>query len=148
MSRYEQASHVFYRCQYHIVWTPKYRFKILTGKVGKEVYRSIYVFCNMKKCHVVELNVQRDHVHLLVRTPPSLSVSELVGFVKGRIAIKLFNKFPYLRKKKLWGNHFWQRGYFVDSVGANEAIIKRYVRYQDKVAKEDEERQLMLDVDK
>jgi putative transposase len=69
-------------------------------------------------------------------------------FIKGRIAIRLFNKFPYLRKKKLWGNHFWQRGYFVDSVGANEAIIKRYVRYQDKVAKEEEERQLQLDVDK
>ena len=102
----------------------------------------------MKKCHIVELNVQIDHIHLLVRTPPSLSVSELVGYVKGRVAIKIFAKFPYLRKKKLWGNDFWQRGYFVDSVGANEAIIKRYVRYQDKVAKEEEERQLQLDVDK
>ncbi len=102
----------------------------------------------MKKCHVVELNVQIDHVHLLVRTPPSLSVSELVGFIKDRIAIRLFNKFPYLRKKKLWGSHFGQRGYFVDSVGANEAIIKRYVKYQDKVAKEDEERQLLLEVDR
>ena len=79
MSRYESASHVFYRCQYHIVWTPKYRYKILKGKVGKELYRSIYVFCSMKKCTVVELNVQIDHVHLVVRTPPSLSVSDLMG---------------------------------------------------------------------
>ena len=63
MSRYESASHVFYRCQYHIVWTPKYRFKILTGNLGKELYRSIYVYCSMKKCKVVELNVQIDHVH-------------------------------------------------------------------------------------
>lgn len=98
----------------------------------------------MKKCTVVELNVQIDHIHLVVRTPPSLSVSELMGFVKGRTAIRLFAKFPYLRKHKLWGNHFWQRGYFVDSVGANEEIIRRYVRYQDKVAKEEEERQIQL----
>ena len=146
MSRYEQSSHVYHRCQYHIVWTPKYRYKILTGNLGKEVYRSIYIYCNMKKCKIVELNVQIDHIHLLVRTPPSLSVSELVGFLKGRTAIRLFNKFPYLRKKKLWGNHFWQRGYFVDSVGANEAIIKRYVKYQDKVAKEEEERQQHLNL--
>ena len=142
MSRYESASHVFSRCQCHIVWTPKYRYRMLKGKAEKEVYRSIYVFCNMKKCRVVELNVQIDHVHLVVRTPPSLSVSELMGTLKGRTAIRLFNKFPYLRKKKLWGNRFWQRGYFVDSVGANEEIIRKYVRYQEKVSYEDEQRQL------
>ncbi len=112
---------------------------------GKELYRAIYVYCSMKKCRVVELNVQVDHVHLVVRLPPSLSVSEFMGFVKGRSAIRLFGKFPYLRKKKLWGNHFWQRGYFVDSVGANEAIIRRYVWYQDKAAKEEHERQMALE---
>ena len=67
--------------------------------------------------------------------------------LKGRTAIRLFNKFPYLRKKKLWGNRFWQRGYFVDSVGANEEIIRRYVRHQDKVSKEEAERQLILNMD-
>ncbi|WP_026972360.1 IS200/IS605 family transposase, partial [Aliagarivorans marinus] len=95
---------------------------------------------------IVELNVQIDHVHLIVRMPPSLSVSEYVGFVKGRTAIRLFAKFPYLRKKKLWGNHFWERGYFVDSVGANEDIIRRYVRHQDKVEKEEQERQMSLEM--
>lgn len=69
-----------------------------------------------------------------------------MGTFKGRAAIGLFNKFPYLRKKKLWGNHFWQRGYFVDSVGANEEIIRRYVRHQDKESKKEEEHQLLLDV--
>ena len=145
MSRYDSASHVFYRCQYHIVWTPKYRYKILKGNIAQELARSIYVFCNMKNCRVVELNIQPDHVHLVVRTPPSQSVSDLMGVLKGRTAIRLFAKFPYLRKKKLWGNHFWQRGYFVDSVGANEEIIRRYVKYQDKVAKEEELRQQSLD---
>lgn len=76
MSRYESASHVFHRCQYHLVWTPKYRDKILKGNLGKELYRSISIYCNMKKCTVVERNVQIDHIHLVVRTPPSLSVSE------------------------------------------------------------------------
>lgn len=100
MSRYESASHVFYRCQYHIVWTPKYRFKILTGNLAKELYRSIYAYCSMKKCKVVELNVQIDHVHLVVRTLPNGSVSELMGVFNGRTEIRLFNKFPHLRKKK------------------------------------------------
>ncbi|WP_028781050.1 IS200/IS605 family transposase, partial [Shewanella sp. 38A_GOM-205m] len=88
-----------------------------------------------------------DHVHLLVRLPPSLSVSEYVGFLKGRTAIRLFNKFPYLRKHKLWGNHFWQRGYLVDSVGANEEIIRRYVRYQQKVEAEESNGQIKLGLD-
>uniref|UniRef100_UPI00047E2AC1 IS200/IS605 family transposase n=2 Tax=Aliagarivorans marinus TaxID=561965 RepID=UPI00047E2AC1 len=73
MSRYESASHVFYRCQYHIVWTPKYRFKLLKGSLGKELHRGIYIYSSMKKCKIVELNVQIDHVHLIVRMPPSLS---------------------------------------------------------------------------
>lgn len=94
----------------------------------------------MDNYRVVELNFQVNHVHFVVRAPPSLSVSELMVFVKWRTAIRLFAKFPYLRKHKLWGNHFWQRGYFVDSVGANEEIIRRYVRYQDKIAKEDAEK--------
>lgn len=122
MSRYDSSSHVYYRCQYHIVWTPKYRLKILKSNIAKELYKSIYIYSHMKNCKVVELNVQIDHVDLVVRLPPSLSISGYMGFVKGRTAIRLFNKFPYLRKKKLWGNHFWQRGYFVDSVGESPKI--------------------------
>lgn len=83
MSRYESVSHVFYRCQYYIVWTPKYRFKTLTGNLGKELYRSIYVYCSMKKYKVVELNVQIDLVHLVLRTPRNVSVSELIGVLEG-----------------------------------------------------------------
>ncbi len=101
MSRYNQASHVFWRCQYHIVWTPKYRFRILKNNVGKEVYRCINVYCNQLGCEVVELNVQVDHVHLVVKIPPKLSISKLMGVLKGKIALKLFSKFPYLRKNKL-----------------------------------------------
>lgn len=75
MSSYRSSAHVFWRCKYHLVWTPKYRYKILTGAVGKELYRSIYILCNMKDCEVLELNVQPDHVHLVVMVPPKLSIS-------------------------------------------------------------------------
>ncbi len=117
MSKYEQASHV---------------------------YRSIHVYCAQLGCTVLELNVQIDHVHLVVKIPPKLAISKLIGALKGKIALKLFSKYPYLRKNKLWGNHFWQRGYFVDSVGINEEIIRRYVRHQEKVEKEMERSQLNL----
>ena len=142
MSDYRSSSHVYWRCKYHIVWTPKFRFKILKGAIGKELYRTIYILCNIKDCEVLELNVQVDHVHLVVIIPPKLSISTLMGHLKGRSAIKLFNKFPHLRKK-LWGNHFWCRGYFVDTIGINEQIIRRYVKHQDKTELE-VERQLEM----
>jgi len=85
----------------------------------------------MNSCEILELNVQIDHVHLVVIIPPKFSVSRLIGGLKGRSAIRLFNKLPYVHKKR-WGNSFWARGYFVDTVGVNEEIIRRYVRHQDK----------------
>lgn len=91
---------------------------------------------------MVELNVQIDHVHLLVKSPPRLSVSHVIGHLKGRTALRLFSKFPYLRKNKLWGNHFWARGYCVDTVGVNEEMTRKYVKYQEK--HEMEETQLPL----
>ena len=100
MSRFQRASHVLWHCQYHLVWVPKYRFRVLKGAVGKEVYKCVMVFCQQLGCEVVELNVQVDHVHLLVNVPPKLAISELMGVLKGRTAIRLFNVFPYMRKKR------------------------------------------------
>lgn len=79
----------------------------------------------------MELNVQPDHVHLVVIVPPKISISTLMGHLKGRSAIRLYNRFPYIRKK-LWGNHFLSRGYFVNTVGVNEESIRQYVRHQEK----------------
>ena len=78
----------------------------------------------------MELNVQFDHVHLLAMVPPKISISEFVGTVKGRTAIRVFNKFRELKRKPYWGNHFWARGYCVDTVGLDEKKIRKYVRYQ------------------
>lgn len=102
MSRYEQASHVFWRFQYHIVWTPKYRFRILKNKLGKDVYRCIHIYCEQLGCIVMELNVQIDHVHLVVKAPPKLSISKLMGALMGKRTLKLLSKYPYLRKDKMW----------------------------------------------
>jgi putative transposase len=131
MSRFRKLSHTIWHCQYHIVWVPKYRFRILTGAVGQEVERCLRAFCEQQHAEIVELNIQVDHVHLLVMVPPKLSISEFVGTLKGRTAIRVFNKFRHLKHKPYWGNHFWARGYCVDTVGLDAEKIQRYVKYQE-----------------
>ena len=130
MSRFRKLSHTIWHCQYHIVWVPKYRFRMLSGKVGEEVERCIQAFCEQQAAEVVELNIQVDHVHLLVLVPPKVSISEFVGTIKGRTAIRVFNKFRHLKHKPYWGNHFWARGYYLDTVGLDAEKIQKYVKYQ------------------
>ena len=133
MSRFEKLSHVLWHCQYHIVWVPKYRYRVLTGEVGFEVMKTVRVFAERLGCEIVELNVQADHVHLLVKVPPKISISRLSGSVKGKTAIQVFRQFPYLKKKPYWGNHFWAKGYCVDTVGVDAEMIRQYVKYQEKL---------------
>ena len=85
---------------------------------------------------VEELNIQEDHVHLMIMVPPKVSISELVGALKGRTAIRVFNKFKHLKQRPYWGNHFWSKGYCVDTVGLDEEMIRKYVKYQEKKDKE------------
>ena len=108
MSGFKRLAHSIWQCTYHIVWCPKYRFKILKGEVQRSVEDILRQLCEWKKLEVLELNVQEDHVHLLVSIPPKLSVSEVVGFLKGKCAIKIFDKHLEL-KKKYWGRHFWAK---------------------------------------
>jgi len=142
MSRFKKLSHTLWHCQYHIVWVPKYRFRVLTGRIGEEVERCIRAFAEQKKCEVVELNIQVDHVHLLIIVPPKISISDIVGVLKGRTAIRVFNKFRELKNRPYWGNHFWARGYCVDTVGLDEAKIRAYVKYQEKREREAEQKGL------
>lgn len=106
------------------------------------MYNCIQVYCSQLGCTVVELNVQADHVHLLVKVPPKVSISKLLGVVKGKTALRIFTRFPYLRKKPYWGNHFWAKGYCVDTVGVDAEMIRKYVKYQEK----QEQRQGQLDL--
>lgn len=139
MSRFEKLSHVLWHCQYHIVWVPKYRYRVLSGEVAQEVFNCIQIYCKRLDCQIIELNVQADHVHLLVKVPPKRAISEVLGAVKGRTAIRIFKQFPYLRKKPYWGNHFWAKGYFVDTVGVDAEMIRKYVKYQEKIERRQEE---------
>jgi len=144
MSRFKKLSHTIWHCQYHIVWTPKYRYRVLDGGVKQEVGNCIRAFSEQKKCEVVELNVQIDHVHLIVSIPPKLSVSSYVGMVKGRTAIRVLQRFRELRQKPYWGNHFWTKGYCVDTIGLDLEKIQAYVQYQDTKDQQVEQRQLGL----
>ncbi len=103
MSRFRKLSHTIWHCQYHVVWVPKYRHRILTGRVSEEVARCVRAFTERQQGEVVELNVQVDHVHLLVMVPPKVSVSDFIGTVKGRTAIRVFNKFRELKRRPYWG---------------------------------------------
>ncbi len=116
MSRFRKLSHAIWHCQYHILWTPKYRLRILSGQVANEVSKCIRVFSDQKGSKVIELSIQVDHVHLIVLVPPKIMISDFVGIIKGRTAIRVLNKFRYLKQKPYWGNHFWSRGYCVDTV--------------------------------
>ena len=132
MSKYKKLSHVIYKCDYHIVWVPKYRLRILKDSIKDLVEKDIRMLCEWKSCEVQELNVQEDHIHLLVSVPPKVSISKLMGILKGKIAIKMFKSYPKLKQKPYWGNHFWARGYFVSTVGLDEEMIRKYVKYQEK----------------
>ena len=131
MSRFHKLSHTLWHCQYHIVWVPKYRLRILTGKIKLEAETFIRTFVAQQKSEVVELNVQQDHVHLIAMVPPKVLISSFVGTVKGRTAIRVFNKFRSLKTKPYWGNHFWANGYCVDTVGLDAEMIRKYVKYQE-----------------
>ena len=131
MSRFRKLSQTLWHCQYHIVWVPKYRYRILTGKVGTLVENCIRAFSQQQGGEVIELNVQLDHVHLLTMVPPKVSISGYVGTIKGRTAIRVLNQYRKLKQQPYWGNHFWARGYCVDTVGLDEEMVRKYVQYQE-----------------
>ena len=137
-SKYRKLSHVVYKCDYHIVWTPKYRFRVLFGEVKSLVENDIRMLCEWKGVDILEMNVQIDHIHLVCSIPPKVSVSVLMGTLKGKLAIKLFKSYPKLKEKPYWGNRFWSRGYFVTTVGVDEEMIRRYVKYQEGEDKKEE----------
>ena len=132
MGKFKKLSHVYYKCEYHIVFVPKYRYRILTGLVKTLFEHDIYMISQWKEAEIQELSIQPDHIHVVCSIPPKVSVSEFMGTLKGKLAIKLFKSYPDLKKRPYWGNHFWAKGYFVSTVGLDSEMIKRYVRYQEK----------------
>lgn len=126
-----------WKCQYHIVFIPKYRRKVMYGNVKADVREVLKKLCGFKKVEIVEGAVCADHVHLCVSIPPKLSVSEFVGYLKGKSALMIFDKHPELGSK--WDRSFWARGYYVSTVGnITEDAIKRYIQEQQEESQQEE----------
>ncbi len=122
-------SHSTYRCEYHIVFAPKYRRKAIYGELRVDIGAILRKLCDEKKVEIIEANACPDHIHMLVSIPPYLSISQFVGFLKGKSTLMIFDRHANL-KYKYGSRHFWCRGYFVDTVGRNETAIKEYIRNQ------------------
>ena len=122
-------AHSSYRCQYHIVFAPKYRRKVIYGKLRKEIGEIIRKLCNEKKVELLEAEACPDHIHILVSIPPYLSVAQFMGYLKSKSALMIFDRHAEL-KYRYGKRNFWARGYFVDTVGKNERAIRDYIRDQ------------------
>ena len=124
-------SHSTYRCQYHIVFAPKYRRKEIYRAIKKDIGEILRKLCNEKKVEIIEAELCPDHVHMLVEIPPKYSVADIVGYIKGKSSLMIFDRHANLKYK--YGNrHFWAEGYYVSTVGLNEATIRKYIEDQEK----------------
>ena len=122
-------SHSTYRCQYHIVFAPKYRRKAIYGKIKKDIGELIRKLCEQKGVEIIEAEACKDHIHLLVSIPPYTSVAQFMGYLKGKSTLMIFDRHANLKYK--YGNrHFWCRGYYVDTVGRNKKVIEKYIQNQ------------------
>ena len=124
-------SHSRWECKYHVVWIPKCRRKMLYGQLRRHLGEVLHELARQKECKILEGHLQPDHVHILMSIPPKYSVAQVVGYVKGKSAIHIARNFLGQRKNYS-GMHFWARGYFVSTVGADEDAVRAYIRDQEK----------------
>ena len=123
------TAHSSYRCEYHIVFAPKYRRREIYGQLKADIGEIIRKLCKEKKVEILEAEACPNHIHLLVSIPPYLSISQFVGYLKEKSSLMIFDRHANL-KYKYGSRHFWCRGYYVDTVGKNEKIIREYIRNQ------------------
>ena len=139
--RFRKLSHTIYECKYHVVFCPKYRNRIFKDEIAEYTKRSIEGLLRQKEgIEIIELNVQVDHVHMVMWVPPKYAISDVMGYLKGKIAIRIFQRYEKVGKK-LWGRHLWSRGYCASTVGLNEEQIRQYVKWQEKHEREIEKLQ-------
>lgn len=129
MNDKNSLAHTSWNCKYHIVFAPKYRRKIFYGENRAEIGKILRELCNWKQVKIVEAEVSKDHIHMLVEIPPKMSVSGFVGFLKGKSSLIIFERHANLKYK--YGNReFWCRGYYVDTAGKNAKRIAEYIQNQ------------------
>jgi len=130
MAGYRSASHTKHRLQYHLVWIPKYRRRVLQGKMVIRLKGLLYEASRMNRWWISELSIQEDHVHLIIQTKPEDSVAEVAQKLKGGTSRVIRREYPEL-EEFLWGDSFWADGYFVETVGnVDEEVVRRYIREQ------------------
>ena len=127
----QSLSHTVWECKYHVVWIPKYRKKVLYGKLRENLGALFKDLASQKESEVIEGHLLPDHVHMLISIPPKYAVSQVVGFLKGKSAIQIAR--VYLgRRKNFTGQHFWARGYYVSTVGVDEETVRAYIQGQEE----------------
>ena len=133
MHDWQSLSHVRWDCKYHVVFVPKYRKKELYGKVRKRVGSILQDLCRQRGVELLEGHLMPDHVHMCLSVPPKYSIAFVVGFLKGKSAVRIHR--GVLQAKRVTGLHFWARGYCVSTVGLDEATIRQYIREQEELEK-------------
>lgn len=142
MDDYESLSHSVWDCKYHVVFIPKYRKKTLYGELRQRLGDVFRTLAKQKECQVVEGHLMPDHVHMLISIPPKYSVAQVIGYIKGKSAIHVARTF-FDHKRNFVGQHFWARGYFVSTVGRDEATIREYIRNQEVEDKRQDQLKLL-----
>ena len=133
MERYESLHHTKWECKYHVVWIPKWRKRVLYGQLRKELGQILRGLAMQKESEVVEGTLRADHVHMVISIPPKYSVSQVVGYVKGKSAIWVARTTG--KNRNFVGQNFWARGYCVSTIGLDEETIREYVRSQEEADK-------------
>ena len=129
MNDNNSLAHTTWNCKYHIVFAPKYRRRVIYGQIREDIGKIIRLLCERKGITIIEAELCPDHVHMLVEIPPKYSVADIVGYIKGKSSLMIFDRHANLKYK--YGNrHFWCRGYYVDTVGKNAKKIEEYIRQQ------------------
>ena len=123
------SAHSKYRCQYHIVFAPKYRRKEIYGQIKRDIGETLRKLCEQKDVVIIEAEACPDHIHMLVSIPPHISIAQFMGFLKGKSTLMIFDRHAHL-KYKYGSRSFWCRGYYVDTVGQNKKAIAEYIRKQ------------------
>jgi putative transposase len=125
----ESLAHTKWNCKYHVVFAPKYRRKIIYGKIKSDIGKMLRKLCDYKGVGIIEAEACSDHIHMLISIPPKYSVSQTMGYLKGKSSLMIFEKYANMKYK--YGNrHFWCRGYYVDTVGRNKKVIEEYIKNQ------------------
>ena len=129
MNDNESLAHTTWNCKYHLVFAPKYRRREIYGKLRADIGKILRMLCQRKEVEIIEAECCPDHVHMLVKIPPKYSVAQIMGYLKGKSTLMIFDRHANLKYKD--GNrHFWCRGYYVDTVGKNAKKIEEYIRTQ------------------